>query len=479
MTALDILSKEGIQRIHEAALQILAEVGIRVNDERLVNMLRESGARTREGSIVYLPEVLVCRCIQSAPRQVLYGSRNKKHNLLFTSSDSISEIHSRPVTGSEGYVDLSTRAYRKALLSDTKEWARLVDGLEHVSFCAGPYPHDVPLAARDVHAVRAMIENTEKHVELQTYSGKNMEYICRLALAVQTEAELRNEPLISVVISALSPLTFDTLDTDPLVLCGRHGIPVALSSSPIGGATGPVTLTGAALLSHTELMAGVVISQVANPGAPVIYRPEPLIFDMRRGIALVGPIERAAVVAMLAQLARQCCNIPASLSGPCTDSLVADAQAMIEKVFMVALPAMAGSNSSAGMGQLEAWYTVDPVQLVIDNEILAMAKRALRGIDTEGIAQAVEAIRRVGPGGDFLTDSHTLSYFKSEYMPSDILNRMKREEWTRSGCRDLAENAKEKALAIVNTHVVPTLETPQLEELNAISREADHVIGGT
>jgi trimethylamine--corrinoid protein Co-methyltransferase len=290
-----------------------------------------------------------------------------------------------------------------------------------------------------------------------------------LAVAVMgSEEELKKRPIFNLVVGTLSPLVIDELTTDTFSLFGKYGIPIELVPMPIAGGTGPVTIAGLTLLAHTELLAGIIVAQIANPGAPMVYRPGPNMMDMSSGAALEAPVENAMVAAAGAQLMRETYGIPTNMIAQVTDTFITDGQSMIERVFSTLLPALVGANVVSGAGGLEHVYTGDPVQLVIDDEIMGMTKRVLRGFEINDDTLGLEALARVGPGGNFLSDDHTLKYFKTEYYKPRIFNRGTREIWQSKGAKDLNENARERAKTILREHKPAPLPDDVLKELDSI-----------
>jgi len=470
MNRFKILSEQEVQKLHSAALEILNTIGLKVESERARKMLEEAGAKVNhETMMVRFPPNLVDESVKKAPQKVVYGARNPKYDLVLEPEG---DTFCRPVIGAEGYMDLETGKYRHVQLSDVKDWAILVDALENISYYAGPYPADPPLdEGGDARVLRILLENTEKHIG--AYSGKNamkyMKYMIELSVAVMgSEEELRKRPIFCIYNPALSPLQYEEYSTDILLLLGKYGIPVELSSMAIAGGTAPVTLAGTLLLSHAEILAGIVIAEIANPGAPIVYRPALVAMDMSSGVALEATVENAMMAAAGAQLMRKTYNIPTNLIGQVTDSLVTDGQSMIEKSFNTLLPALAGANIVSGAGYIENVYTADPVQLVIDDEIVGMTKRILRGFEINDDTLGLDALARVGPGGNFLSDDHTLKYFKTEYYRPRIFNRGTREIWQSKGAKDLNENARERAKTILREHKPAPLAEDVVKELDSI-----------
>jgi len=464
------LSEQEVQKLHSAALDILNTIGLKVDSEKVRKMLAEAGAKVNhETMMVHFTPNLVDESIKKAPQRVIYGARNPKYDLVLEPGG---DTFCRPGIGAEGYIDLETGKYRHVQLSDVKDWAILVDALENISYYGGPYPSEPPLdEGGDVRVMRILLENTEKHIG--AYSGKNamkyMKYLIELSVAVMgSKEELKKRPIFCIYNPALSPLQYEEYSTDILLLLGKYGIPVELSSMAIAGGTAPVTVAGTLLLSYAEILAGIVIAEIANPGAPIVYRPEPVVMDMSSGVGLQAAVENAMMAAAGAQLMRETYGIPTNMMGQVTDSLITDGQSMIERVFNTLLPALAGANIVKGGGYIENVYTADPVQLVIDDEIVGMTKRILRGFEINDDTMGLDALARVGPGGNFLSDEHTLKYFKTEYYRPRIFNRGTREIWQSKGGKDLNENARERAKTILREHKPVPLANDVVKELDSI-----------
>jgi len=473
MNAFNILSGQEVQKLHSASLDILNTIGLRVESKKARKMLEEAGAKVNhETMMVRFPHNFADESIKKAPQRIVYGARNPKYDLVLEPGGA---TYCRPLIGAEGYMDLETGKYRHAQLSDVKEWATLVDALENISYNAGPYPAEPPLdEGGDVRVLRILLENTEKH--LGAYSGKYperyMKYMIELAVAVMgSEEELKKRPIFNLVVGTLSPLVIDELTTDTFSLFGKYGIPIELVPMPIAGGTGPVTIAGLTLLAHTELLAGIIVAEIINPGAPMVYRPGPVIMDMSSGAGLEATVENAMVAAAGAQLMRETYGIPTNMMGQVTDTFIPDGQSMIERTFNTLLPTLAGANLVSGAGQIEHVYAEDPVQLVIDDEIVGMTKRILRGFEINDDTLGLEALARVGPGGNFLSDDHTLKYFKTEYYKPRIFNRGTREIWQSKGGKDLNENARERAKTILREHKPTPLADDVLKELDSIIKK--------
>ncbi len=463
---LKLASQKEINKIHEASLQVLKKTGIRIAHKEALKKLKEVGANVdHKSQTVRFSPKLVEEALRKVPKKIKLAARDPEKDVTLERDT----IYARPTGGPDHLIDLRTDKYREIVVADVVEWAILVDALKNMSYVLGIYPNDVPLATRDVRVAKIMLENTTKHVQLQPYSGESMKCIAQMAEIIAGGAEqLRKRPPVSVFVSCLTPLQFGYDDVEILKVCGEYRIPVMLNSSPIAGATGPVTLTGSLVLLNAEIIAGNVMMQALNPESPIVYAIRPAVFDMRTMITAHGYGESTLAAAVGIQLAREKYNLYTDVHGPRTDSKVLDEQAGLEKAFVTPVVCLAGANIVAGAGMLESDGAVSPVQLVIDNELIEMTFRNLQGLEVNDENLAVSLIDRVGPGGHFLDNEHTLRHYKQEFYRSAILNRESRQMWRKKGAKTAKEEARDKALEIIERHKPAPLGKLLREELEKI-----------
>lgn len=444
------LSKGDIQRIHEASLTVLERTGVKVELEEALEVFRRGGARV-EGNIVRIPASLVEDAVDEAPSQLVLCGREEKHDLILEDK--------RVYLGTGGaaltVVDLETGKARPGRLQDVADLAKLVDALGNIHFYLRPVvAQDVPKELLDVNKYYAALSNTTKHVMASAYSVESARKVIEMASIITgSEEALRERPIISFITSwIISPLKFATQTTQVLAEVVRHGIPVVLGSAPMTGSTSPITLAGTLAQINAEELAGVVFTQSLNPGAPILYGAVPSLADMRTGSFVGGAIEFGMLNSAAAQMA-QFYEIPLYNSAGLTDSKVPDIQAGYEKAFSVLQAALAGANfihHSAGM--LESMRAVAYEQYVIDDEVIGMAMRAVRGIEVTDDALAVDVIDKVGPGGHFLAEMHTIEHMRSEFFYPQVSDRRSREDWEAAGALDARERARQRAKEILATH---------------------------
>jgi trimethylamine--corrinoid protein Co-methyltransferase len=286
-----ILSQPDVEAVHNATISILEHTGIAVNHTEGLKLLEAAGVQVdKQSQRVKIPERLVERCLATAPEKIVLAGRNPQKDLLVE--------HGRlPVArnggGSDYTLDLDTNERRPLHCEDLKNYVRLMDGLEHIDFIAPVYAHDFPIPTRDIRVLETLFHNTDKHVHMRAYSKNSLKVMLEMAVAVAgSEASLKKRPILSLLEAPISPLIFPAVSVDALFLCGQYGIPLEWCCMPIAGGTGPMTLAGNVVLANAEFLGGLVISQLANPGAPFEYAPRCMIMDMKRQWA-TGSIEGA------------------------------------------------------------------------------------------------------------------------------------------------------------------------------------------
>jgi trimethylamine--corrinoid protein Co-methyltransferase len=444
------LSDEDVTKIHETSLRILEEIGVKVGLEEALNVFKKNGAKVN-GEIVRIPPSLVEQALRLVPHRFLMAGREEKNDLILEDK--------RVYLGTGGaalnILDLDTGEARPGTLRDVAQIAKLVDALENVHFYLRPcIPQDIPKELVDINQFYVMLSNTTKHVMAGIQSVRSAREVIEMAQMVAGGNEaLVKRPFISFVTSwMISPLQFNTEITRILLEIVKHKIPVSLAIAPMAGSTSPATLAGTLAQAHAEQLSGIVLTQLASPGSPVLYGAIPSMVDFRTMGFIGGGIEFGLMNAAISQMA-QYIQVPNYNSASITDSKIPDIQAGYEKAYSICLCVLAGSNyihHAAGM--LESMRTVAYEQYVIDNEIIGMALRLLQGIQVDEETLAFEAIHEAGPFGNFLSSMHTVKFMRQEYFRQTIADRKSREAWEKSGALDSRERARRKAKEILETH---------------------------
>jgi trimethylamine--corrinoid protein Co-methyltransferase len=463
---LRILSDEDVRRIRAGSLEILNDVGIVIHHESALRRLDESGAMVdhQKQTVRIPPEMADDYAKRSRGLGTLAG-RSRGNDLRVETG----RAYTRCVSGSIYMIDSEKGTRRNATSTDVENFTRLQDALENISFCGGsPYPSDVHPSMQDIYQISIMLRNTCKHIRFQPFSGTNLEYAVALAGAVVGgKEELKKRPILSCITAPSSPLRYSREQVDIIVRSGHYGLPVMLGSTPTMGASGPVTLAGSLILQNAEILAGIVLSQVMNPGAPLSYGPRMPTMDMRTGLSTWGAVEFGLAAAAAVQVG-QAYGLEIDAYGPSTDAKVLDEQAAIERTFNAILPALAGAHIINGAGVLESILSVSMEQLAIDNEMLGMMFRLLRGIQVDEETLARGIIRKVGPGGNYLADRHTLEHFRAEHFIPELFDRRTRAAWERAGSKNVVTTSKETVGSILAKHHLASLDKDVTSQMDLI-----------
>jgi len=451
----DILSNDDVQKIHDASLEVLENTGIAVGSDELLSILERNGAKVdSKRRNACLPRDLVMEYIKKAPNHFTAYGRSPNRDLKIEKG----KVHPRPGNGRINITDVATGQRRTGTRADVEICAVLVDALENIHMGAGVlYSSDVPQSAVDIVTFEIMLENTEKHIKVGAETARNLGYIVKMAEAVRGgKDEFEKRPLMTLILSPVSPLLWDKAAAELAIFASKHKLPVNVEPAPIAGSTAPVTIAGHLTLANAETLAGVTILQILNPGAPMYYSPRFTTMDMRTGDVAFGSIENELMDVASAQMGRYY-NLPVDAEG-------------VE----LYLGAVAGLDVIGGVGSAAAGLTQDIAQTVVDNELLGIILRILRGVEVSEETLAVDVIGRVRPGGNFLGDKHTITHYAEEHYLPELLASGK--VWERAlmslASRELKEKAREKATEILKEHERPRLDSDTLNKLHSILDDA-------
>ncbi|MDP6111819.1 MAG: trimethylamine methyltransferase family protein [Planctomycetota bacterium] len=444
------------EQIHEASLSLLQEPGVRVEHEEILGLLKSNGANPGSGSQdVRLPREMVEEFLGQAPEEVVLTNRFGEETILSSRSE--------PVFWSVPGMGFCHRGEHRAFASDDMAaMARLLDQLPNVQTVFGMSLDDIPPPARDVVGLRIMAENTSKHIRVLCFAPQSMEVM------LEMKSVIGEHPWFSVGFTAHGPLRWTNLALEVFRLTAGRGIPATVNGEPMAGTSAPVTLEGTAAVGNAEILAGIVINQILEPGRPCIYNfGLAHTFDMKTAIAVTGGPENALFAQISAMMGRFYC-LP-SCSWVSTEAMCPDSQAALEKMFGFQTHVQSGVSCIWGVGQLESELTISPGQAVIDNEMIEYAKRYHRGIEVSEEKLALDVTRSVGIAGSFLDHEHTLTHFRDELFEPSLLFRKRRSDWNAEGMKRLDERAEEIADDLMARPVDNGLSDEQRIELGRLA----------
>jgi len=423
------LEDADVGRIAEAAFDVLAGSGVAVHTDTGLEAFRAAGAEVDEQTrIVRLPRRLVEDAIASNPSSVTLWSRDGQCDAVLEGN----RVH-YGTGGTAIYVlDPDTGKRRPSTTDDVVLNARMVDALDNLHvFTINVFPHDVKDTDEiDVNRFFHSFDNTTKHVMGGVYSLVGCRKVVEMAELIAGGSEaLRSRPFVSFITLIISPFKIDDRYGEMTCYLADRGLPIVVPTEPICGTTSPITLAGNVLTHVAETLAGITLVQCVRRGAPGICGSVGSIPNLHTMDHLGGPIERAMINAAVAQMAQHF-ELPLYSTGGTSDAKAADAQAAYESAMSNLLVAMSGANyihDAAGL--MEADLTVSYEKLVIDNEILGMCQRVLRGIEVTDETLGTEMIIRKGPGSDYLVEDHTVRYMRQEFYEPSLANRENRDHY--------------------------------------------------
>ncbi|MFQ5628088.1 MAG: trimethylamine methyltransferase family protein, partial [bacterium] len=282
----------------------------------------------------------------------------------------------------------------------------------------------------------------QKPVVTGTFSAEGFDVMKDLQLAVRgTENALREKPLTVFSCCPTSPLKWSDLTSQNLLDCAHFSIPVEIIAMPLSGFIAPVTLTGT-LIQHTaESLSGIVISQLANPGTPLLYGGSPAIFDVRYETTPMGAIETMMIDCAYNEIGKSL-GLSTQAYISLSDAKQLDAQAGLETGIGATLAALAGINNISGPGMLDFESCQSLEKLVVDHEICGMVYRLLQGIQPKDDFPALPLFQELLQEKHLIIAEHTRRYLREEqYFPGPAISRANSARWQAEGATTIGERA--------------------------------------
>lgn len=295
------LSDNDLDAIHFATLEILQQTGVRVESDEARDIFEESGAFIdRETKLVRIPPRLVEEAVHTAPSSVLLAGRNAAYDVTIKSR----KTHFTNFGEALMVLDPATEEWRHSTKQDVADITLVCDALSEVDVVWRPCDaKDTPSEVSSIHEMEVMLANTSKHIVHGPGSGDLMRKDIQMgALVAGGMAALKERPLFSSVVCPSSPLTLGKNCCDVIIESARTGVPCIVLSMTLAGATSPVTLPGTLIDHNAEVLSGIVLSQSASKGAPVVYGSSTTIFDLKTATTPVGAPELAMISAAVGKL---------------------------------------------------------------------------------------------------------------------------------------------------------------------------------
>ncbi len=460
--ALARLSEEQCRRLHDASLQILERTGVRLYLQEALDLLKRAGAEVFDGNQVRIPARLVERALETAPKRLVVYDRNGQPAMF------LEDYRSYYGPGSDllNIIDHHTGERRRPVLRDVREGITLCDALPHIDFVMSMFlPSDVNQIVVDRFQMEVMLNYTTKPIVYVTYDTSGCLDAVEMAEIVAGGAQaLREKPFTICYINVTTGLRHNREALEKLLFMADKGLPALYIPAGSGGLTAPMTMAGAMALVNAGALAGLVISQLRNPGTPVIFPGwggEAL--DMRTMVEPYAGADYQGIAESLVHFY----GLPVFTLGGASDAKLPDGQAAAEAALTLMLRALSGGQLVHDLGYLESGLCGSLAQLVICDEIVGWIKGAIADVEINDETLALDLIDQVGPDGQFLESEHTLRHYRERWYPR-LFERENYERWQSRGGKSILQRAAERVEEILATHKPPLLPAEVAAEVHAV-----------
>jgi trimethylamine--corrinoid protein Co-methyltransferase len=438
---LRMLSQEQTKTIYRAALQILWEIGMDVRDADTRTRLLQSGCREGEDEYILFPGELVARCLSTITNRFTLWDRNGR--IAVDTRDGVP--HFAPGLNCITIYDHRTDTHRECLLEDVREAARVCQRLDNFDMASGlGNPSDVEPSKQALETVKVILEESVKPLPFIAHDEVEDEEIWNhLAESAGGWEALAEKPFALDLTGPYSPLELGQEACRRLRHAARRRLPVVCYPAMIPGTTGPVTLDGAIAQSSAEILAGLVVHQLEQPGAPVITASAILPMDMRSGGIAYGSPEYIMVGIGAVDLFDDL-GVPTWIGAGCSDAHIMDAQAAAEAGMSLYLASLAGTAFIHNLGFLSAGKNGSLEMLVLGDELAGGVKRLAAGIAVGEETLGVEVTRRAAKDHSFIMDEHTIQYMSRAMWEPKLFRRTSLEGWAGSGSAPLQRRIRDK-----------------------------------
>ncbi len=452
---LEILTPQEVKKIHDATLWIIEKVGVRFPSKRALDIWAAHGAEVdHEKMVIRAKPELLEAALKTCPSAYLLAARDPQQDLPLDGN--------HVFVGTDGcgveVIDIRTGLRRTSCLQDVRDISRIADATEEVAF------HWVPVSAQDMssetrglHEIKAIWENSTKHVQTESiYNEREARAAIEMAaLIAGGKDKLRQRPVLSLMQCSAPPLGHDGGSLDAALVAAEYGLPTGFMTMAANLTTGPATLAGNLAVGNAEVISGTALIQLAYPGAPVFYAAAQTASDLRTG-AYTGGGPEDFLYGAATNVLSDFYNIPLSMGSFATGAKEPNWQAGIENSLSTFMASIVMSDMLLGVGFLHGSRIWSFAEMMMDCEIFSIIHKTMQGIIVDDETLALDTIAAVGPGGNFLSQKHTLKHMRELFLPQ-FMDRRPFNEWEikKDDARDWA---LAKARNILDTHHPDPLE---------------------
>jgi len=464
-----VLSDSQIKRVYQATLECLNRTGVNVLNAEARDLLVAAGARV-DGVRVRIPPHIIQDAVAANPRSFTIWGRDGEHRMQVVPD----RVYFGPGPTCTCFMDPETGERRKSRRGDPGMAALVSDALGNIDYCMGlALIDDVPHNLAPVYEFAEMIANTGKPVLAWGYSLENMSDMYDIALAVAGgEEALRRRPFFSLFATFQSPLQHTNEELANVLWAAERDIPVIYLGGGSAGTTGPVTGAGTLVISLAGALSGLAMIQLKKRGAAVCIGCVPQPMDLRTGRPAYGGPEMSLYSAAISDVARHL-GVPFMGTAGASEAKVLGLQAAIESTMQVVLSGLSGTTLVHDVGFLDCADIGSLEMLVMNDEIIAMTRRLMRGIEVSDDTLMLDLIDRVGPGGEFMSAKETARRCRAEIWSPTLTDREPWVTWEAAGAPTMPDRIKARLREILDTHKPPPLPEGAAERIEAILQAAE------
>ena len=477
-----VLSEAEMDRIFEAAVEVVKSVSMRVQHEKMLRTLHDYGCEVdMRNQMVKFPDIVLQTLLDDISGQKA-KAREARKRLADEPSESTIKL-SYSASGQALWAhDLETDEIRPATRQDLADVSRLIDaipdlGRGHPTFI----PQDVPVLTRDIHMLATIALNYSNPGAVSAYSPESVDYMVELGIIIRGSLEeLRKRPCFHFSMYVTTPFKLCGPNVETALRMHKYGLEARLGGVfSLAGATTPVTLAGTLVHQTAEILISNIINRAFAHTTSLSYGGSPLILDMKIAQQAENSPESLLLRLATGQIAQHCFGIGngAGAANPVTTAKIPGAQAMFEKTQALMFGILSGARSFGSVGTLASADVGSLTQIVLDVEMIKSIERLLNGIDVTDDKLAVDVIKRVGSGGNYLAEDHTVKYLREEMWFPELLDRRNVGGWMESP-KTMVENAKNKVRKILlQAENKSPLNEHQKREIAKLLKKADEELG--
>lgn len=459
----------GLEEIHEASIHLLQTIGVEINSEAAIKLCKAGGAAV-DGSRVRFSRKVVENAIESAPSSFMFHGRNDAHSIII--GEGQSRTHVEPSNGCI-YAQNLEKGRWLATIEDLINFLKLAQASPVCTINGGipVEPSDIDSKTAYLRIVYETLKHTDKPFRSNISTRQEIETLFQMvALAKGQPGYLEDHAAVYVSINPLSPLAFDGPPLEALLTYAEHKQPVTVLSCALAGISTPMSLRGTCVVQNAEILTGLVLTQLVNPGTPFIYGPASAVPNMQNGQYITGSPESPLINIANIQLARELYRLPTRTMAGLTDAKTVDAQAGLETMQNLSLAMMGGvSIINECLGVLDSIMTNSYEKFILDQEMISRILTFMEGFQGPKGDLATEVIKEIGPRGTFLYHSSTLSRCRGTWRPlASTWNNY--EKWDKDGRVDAAMSASTIYTSILAQAPPSMLDAAVEEELAALVR---------